>query len=216
MLGRVFNYLRGNHLAVIALCVAVVGTPAAWAIGHNSVGSKQIKNGGVKSADVADDSLTGKDILESSLAQVPSAKSAATASSATSVGGVKESPFSFDTTSGESKSVQQNGVKIDVSCNEFNGQGTLGLTPTANGNLVKATWVSPGSGTATAFAEESRSVLDTITITSNAFPSGQGTFTVRSANHLAYYDFTVVSDSSGAFDPSDECFVYGFVRVANL
>jgi hypothetical protein len=70
--------------------VALGGT-SAWAadritskdIAKNAVLSKHIKNGQVKSADVKDNGLTGTDINEGSLGQVPSAQSAGSAASAT-------------------------------------------------------------------------------------------------------------------------------------
>jgi len=98
------SFLRGNMLALIALFIALGGTTyAATALPKNSVGTKQLKNNAVNAtkikngsvinaklannavtgAKVKDDSLTGADILESSLAKVPSAAAADTATNAT-------------------------------------------------------------------------------------------------------------------------------------
>ena len=84
-----------NVVSVIALFVALGG--GAYAVssaGKNSVVSKSIKNGQVKTKDLAnnavngakvgDDSLTGDDVAESTLGQVASAASANHASSADS------------------------------------------------------------------------------------------------------------------------------------
>lgn len=68
-------------ISVIALCVAIGGTAYA-ALGKNSVGSKQIKTGGVRSIDIADNAVTGGDIAEATLGVVPSASSAQQASTA--------------------------------------------------------------------------------------------------------------------------------------
>ncbi|MBJ7358000.1 hypothetical protein [Nocardioides sp.] len=63
--------------ATLALVVALGGTSyAAVNLPKNSVGSKQIAKAAVKSSDVKNDGLTGKDIKESSLSTVPSATSA--------------------------------------------------------------------------------------------------------------------------------------------
>jgi hypothetical protein len=67
-------------VAFIALVAALTGSAFA-ALGKNTVGSKQIKNGSATGKDVKNNSLTGKDVLESSLAKVPSASNADNASS---------------------------------------------------------------------------------------------------------------------------------------
>jgi hypothetical protein len=69
------NY--ANVTATLALIVALGGSAyAAVHLGKDSVGARQIKAGAVRSAEVKDDSLTGKDIDESKLNQVPSAANA--------------------------------------------------------------------------------------------------------------------------------------------
>jgi hypothetical protein len=89
------RFLRANTLALLALFVALGGTTyAAGALPVNSVGTKQlkknavtnlkIKNNAVNGAKVANNSIKGADVLESSLAKVPSAAHADTATSATS------------------------------------------------------------------------------------------------------------------------------------
>jgi hypothetical protein len=56
-----------NVMATVAVFIALGGGAFAISIKKNSVGSKEIKNGRVKSVDVKDDSLTGKDVNESKL-----------------------------------------------------------------------------------------------------------------------------------------------------
>lgn len=86
-----------NVASTLALVVALGGGGAAVAAGvaKNSVGTKQLKANAVTSAKVKNDSLTGKDVQESTLGQVPSALDAdhadhadhaATADSATTAG----------------------------------------------------------------------------------------------------------------------------------
>src|ERR671933_800706 len=76
-----------NVIAVIALFVALGGAGyAAFRLPRNSVRSRNIKNGQVKSADVKDNGLTGTDIDESSLGKVPSAAHADTAGTANTAG----------------------------------------------------------------------------------------------------------------------------------
>lgn len=100
-----------NVASTAALLIAIGGGGAAVAatlVPHNSVGSAQIINGSVKGrdihpnavgsiqakdgaltgTDVADDSLTGSDVDESSLGQVPNANNANTAGTATTANGL--------------------------------------------------------------------------------------------------------------------------------
>jgi hypothetical protein len=71
-------------VACIALAVALGGTSyAAIKLPAKSVGTKQLKKNAVTSPKVKNNALTGADVLESSLAQVPSAASATNATNAT-------------------------------------------------------------------------------------------------------------------------------------
>ena len=78
-------------LAFVALFAALAGGAyAAKKVAKGSVITKSIKKGAVTSAKVLDDTLTGRDINESSLGEVPlatKAKSADTATTADRVGG---------------------------------------------------------------------------------------------------------------------------------
>ena len=67
-----------NIVSSLALLVALCGGGVALAstLPKNSVASKQIKNGAIKSKDVADNTLTGTDVNESALGTVPSATKA--------------------------------------------------------------------------------------------------------------------------------------------
>jgi hypothetical protein len=70
---RVTDHVRSNVVGYLALFVTLSGT--AWAvdkvgsreIAKNAVKAKHIKDGQVRSAEVADDGLTGEDIAESTL-----------------------------------------------------------------------------------------------------------------------------------------------------
>jgi hypothetical protein len=71
-------------VACIALAVALGGTSyAATKLPAGSVGTKQLKKNAVTSPKVKNNAITGADVLESSLAQVPSAASAVSAANAT-------------------------------------------------------------------------------------------------------------------------------------
>ncbi len=61
------RYIRSNLLGFVAIFLALSGLAVAAGLPKNSVKSKQIKDGQVKSADVADNGLTGVDINESTL-----------------------------------------------------------------------------------------------------------------------------------------------------
>jgi hypothetical protein len=62
MARRALSYLRRNHLAVFALVFAMAGTSvAASHLGRNTVGARQIKTGGVTSAEIKNHSLKRPD-----------------------------------------------------------------------------------------------------------------------------------------------------------
>lgn len=73
-----------NVASTLALVLALGGGGAAVAAGlaKNSVGTKQLKAQAVTSAKVKDNALTGQDIKESTLGQVPSAATADSANTA--------------------------------------------------------------------------------------------------------------------------------------
>lgn len=75
-----------NVVATLALIVAMAGGAYAAGLGRDSVKSKNIKDGQVKSQDVRDNGLSGTDLDESTLGKVPSAASADSANSATNAG----------------------------------------------------------------------------------------------------------------------------------
>lgn len=85
------TFLRHNTIALVALFVALSGTAyAVTALPPHSVGTKQLKDAAVTSAKVKDNAIKGRDVLESSLAQVPSA---ATADTAATLGGIGPGVF---------------------------------------------------------------------------------------------------------------------------
>jgi hypothetical protein len=70
-------------VACIALTVALGGTSyAAIKLPKNSVGTKQLRVNAVTSPKIKNNAVTGADVLESSLAKVPSATTADTAATA--------------------------------------------------------------------------------------------------------------------------------------
>jgi hypothetical protein len=73
---RVISHFRGNAVAYVALVVAL-GTGSAYAAGQ--INGSDIKRNSIPGNRVRNNALTGKQINESTLAQVPSAKVAATA-----------------------------------------------------------------------------------------------------------------------------------------
>jgi hypothetical protein len=68
-------------VALIALVAAVSGSAYA-ALSKNSVGTKQLKKGAVRTSDLRNNAVTGKKAKESSFAEVPSANAANIADSA--------------------------------------------------------------------------------------------------------------------------------------
>jgi hypothetical protein len=72
----------GTVIALIALFVAIGGTTYA----AKKIGTKQLKNGAVKTNKLANNAATGKKVAEATLSQVPSAKAADTATTANAAG----------------------------------------------------------------------------------------------------------------------------------
>jgi hypothetical protein len=94
-MSRIIGFGRRHGIALLALFVALSGTTYAASrypaniigptqLKKDAVTSPKIKNGAVTGPKIAANSITGADVLESSLAQVPSAKHADTATKATS------------------------------------------------------------------------------------------------------------------------------------
>ncbi|MGE5527358.1 MAG: hypothetical protein ACM3Q9_01690, partial [Methanosarcina sp.] len=79
-----------NVVATIALILAVSGGATAIAVSvklpKNSVKSKQLAPGAVKTGDIAKDAVTGDKVKESTLGKVPSAAHADSADTAGSAG----------------------------------------------------------------------------------------------------------------------------------
>jgi hypothetical protein len=111
---RIARHLRSNIVGYLALFSALTLGPAYAATQKaekNSVVSKSIKKGAVKSSDIGDDQVTGVDVDESSLSGVPGA----TGGTVTSVGsgaGLTGGPIT--------------------------GSGTLKLTSCPTGQLLKS------------------------------------------------------------------------------
>ena len=88
MLRTFASHLRHQWMGAVALFLVLCsGTAyAVTQIDKNSVKSKHIADGQVRSPDVEDNGLTGVDVNEASLGSVPSAEEANTANSAQSAG----------------------------------------------------------------------------------------------------------------------------------
>lgn len=74
-------------ISCIALFVALSGTSyAVIKLPKNSVGTKQLRPNAVKSSKIADNQITGADVNEATLAEVPSAANAGSAANAAQAG----------------------------------------------------------------------------------------------------------------------------------
>ena len=158
---RVYAHIRSNIVAYLALFLALTGVSYAATLSPNSITSRSIKNGQVKSPDIRDgavanadladgavsaakvqaDSLGGAQIDESSLAQVPSASeaghaaSATTAADASQLGG--QGPGAFQQRVGGactgSEAIQSVGAEGSVICGSAGGGGTVTNVATGTG-----------------------------------------------------------------------------------
>ena len=135
MLERIRRSLSfANVISVAALFVALGGSAyAVTQLDKNSVKSKHIVDGQVRSPDVEDNGLTGVDVDESTLGSVPFAEEANTANSALSAGNA-------DTLDSKDAS-------------EFSEKGSESWTPLQYGNTLNGqptgllcSWTNYGNG----------------------------------------------------------------------
>jgi hypothetical protein len=66
MWSRVGGYVRQHHLALLCLFL-ILGSGTAWALGNNSVKSRHIKDGAVRTKDLADDAVTSAKVADGSI-----------------------------------------------------------------------------------------------------------------------------------------------------
>jgi hypothetical protein len=76
---RLRRHFAANVVGYVALIVAVMGVPMAWALAKNTVGTIQIKPNSVRSSDLRNNGVRGVDVNEPTLGQVPSAANAGNA-----------------------------------------------------------------------------------------------------------------------------------------
>ncbi len=90
MLRKFGSHLRTQWMGALALFLVFSGGTAyaVTQIDADSVKSRHIVNGEVKSADLADDKVKGRDVNESSLGEVPSAADAVSAGDANTLDGL--------------------------------------------------------------------------------------------------------------------------------
>ena len=136
---KVRTHIRSNVVGYVALFVALsLGTAWAASLPKNSVGPKQIKANAVRSAETANDALTGTDINEGTLGQVPSAQSATTAQAATAA----ETASSAETANlldglNSTDFLRSNGKAVDAS-HADNADTVGGIPPSELGTLVRS------------------------------------------------------------------------------
>lgn len=172
---------RSHLLAAVALIAALAlltaGTAAAATAAKNSVTSRSIKNGTVKTVDIAagavtgpqvlDNSLTGADVNEATLGQVPNA---ATAGNATSLGGAPASAYLRGTVY-KAEAATSAGTALgdgtfvkSFACNAGDlllSGGPASVSPTSD---VVETFPTPGSTTSWTARIQDNGVADAFTV----------------------------------------------------
>jgi hypothetical protein len=80
--------LSSGRLALAVSCLSLVVAMGGVTYAAATIGTAQLKKNAVTSPKIKNDTVTGKDVKESSLAKVPSAAQADSATNATKVGGL--------------------------------------------------------------------------------------------------------------------------------
>lgn len=113
---RIRNHIRSNVVAYLALFFALGGT---------AIAAKPLVTG----ADVQDDSLTGADVLESSLGEVPIAGSATVATGARNTGSVNRQTLPGGGGPSPLFEAAVNGIQISGACTVVGPKLELSLAP---------------------------------------------------------------------------------------
>lgn len=165
MLSRLRTHLVHNLVGYVALFVALGGTSAYAAaqigsaqIKPNAVKTGHIADGQVRSPDVLNNGLSGSDIAESTLAKVPAAARADTASSADSA----EKLDGLDSSAFERSGVVRRFGPVtmdDYDSGVVAAVGSLEIEAVCGGapepNEVTKTSLSPAAGHSYAYASQS-------------------------------------------------------------
>jgi hypothetical protein len=129
-------HIRSNVVGYVALFFVFTGGAYAITLQKNSVGSKQIKTGAVKSDEVADNGLTGADVDEASLNLPQGPQGAQGAQGATGPQGPAGSPDSAAQVLDKLLTVDGAASGIDADTVDGKQAGEfLGATATAGGDL---------------------------------------------------------------------------------
>jgi hypothetical protein len=142
------------------------GTLTADDVANETLGTARIKNGSVLGDDVHDNSLSGNDIVESTLGQVPSAVSADSASTAGSANSANTANFA--TTAGSADKAALEGTEVLWRLNPSNGLVEKTKTASIDCPAGKKAIAGGGWGYSTVF---SGTTNDDVAITDNK-PTG--------------------------------------------
>jgi hypothetical protein len=135
MVIRLRRHVGNNVVGYIALIVAVMGVPMAWALAPNSVGTKQIKPSAVRSSDVKNNALHGADVDETKLGRVPSAASAQNAQNAVSA---QSAQFAQTAQSAQNADFATNAGSASFALNAQNSDAVGGMGFTEIGGVGRA------------------------------------------------------------------------------
>jgi hypothetical protein len=178
--------------------------------GADVLGSPGV-NGGLSGFDVANESIRGIDVQESTLGPVPSAAS---------VGGVVESDFSYSqpVQTALTQVFNGDGYRIEMGC-PTQGTPTVNVNATAAGNVIIATYpLSNDSNRVISADNGAAQTTDTVGLSAYQFSNGTstGTLVVRAAKRLTTINWAAVGETDGFGETGKRCFFFGHKRVSNL
>lgn len=193
-------------IACIALFAAIGGGAYAASLEKNSVTSKTVKNKSLKGKDQKPDTLTGNQINESTLGQVPSAANATNASNATTANSVngltmRSVDFAIDTTAGPTVVLNDfNGLTITATC-AAGPALTVQASTSVNGAQLQS--YSQGGGTINNYviSDNFTTPIDLLP-TNQALQNGKTEYLNPNGEHVSV---TWAADEFGPSQPGPDC-----------
>ena len=179
-------------------------------IRNNEVRGFDIRNSSIQGKDVAFNTLTGTDISEPSLAEVPSATAADTATTAGSVGGLRVQKFFAKPASGSAVTEVFRGAAFAIEAGCPIGDPVLQVDGLAGAPATNLTASGAGTGPVAIFASDAALAPGDDVSLLGGLAEGAGTATVSSTGGTVA-TISYAAESAPAFAGEGVCAIRGIV-----